>query len=73
MPEIKIDDDALKEGKIWIVNLLRLSGFAKTNGDARRLVLQGGVSIDSKKITDDKMEIKPENGMILQVGKRRFA
>ncbi len=73
MPEIKVNDDALKEGKIWIINLLRLSGFAKTNGDARRLVLQGGVSIDSEKITDDKKEIKPETGMILQVGKRRFA
>lgn len=73
IPEIKIADNDLEEGKILIVSLLKLSGFAKTNGEAKRLISQGGVSIDNEKISDDKAEIKPEPGMILQVGKRRFA
>lgn len=73
MPEIQISKNDLKDGKIWVVNLVRLSGFAQTNSDAKRLVLQGGVSIDGNKITDHALGIKPKTGMILQVGKRRFA
>jgi tyrosyl-tRNA synthetase len=59
--------------KIWIVKLLVDHGFASTNGEARRLISQGGVSIDNKKYTDPAQEISLQDGMILKVGKRRFA
>lgn len=63
----------LKDGKIWVVSLLRQCGFAATNSDARRLIMQGGVHIDGNKPSDHNMEIKLQSGMIIQVGKRKFA
>ena len=72
IPEINIPDNDLKNGKIWIVSLLKNSGFAKTNGEARRLISQGGVKIDDNKFTDYNAEVEPVNDMILKVGKRRF-
>ena len=59
--------------KIWIVKLLVDYGFASTNGEARRLISQGGVSIDNNKYTDPAQEVDIKSGMILKVGKRRFA
>lgn len=58
---------------IWIVKLLVDYGFAATNGEARRLITQGGVSIDNNKLTDPKQEVDVKTGMILRAGKRRFA
>jgi tyrosyl-tRNA synthetase len=37
------------------------------------MVQQGGVSIDGQKPTDPNAEITPRDGMVVQVGKRRFA
>jgi len=73
IPEVTIASNDLKDGKIWIVELLKKCAFAKTNGDARRLIVQGGVKIDDNKITDHALAIEPKNGAILKVGKRRFA
>ncbi len=73
MPTVNISKSDLKDGKIWIVDLMRQCDFAKTNGDAKRLVTQGGVSIDGDKISDPTAQIEPESEMILKVGKRRFA
>lgn len=57
---------------IGILNLIVEVGFAGSNGEARRLVQQGGVSIDNEKISDFKLEIELKNSFILKVGKRKF-
>ncbi|MBL1213703.1 MAG: tyrosine--tRNA ligase [Ignavibacteriae bacterium] len=67
LPEMKIDDS-----EINILDLINLVNFAPTKSEARRLVLQGGVSINDKKITDFKSNISIDDGMILKVGKRKF-
>jgi tyrosyl-tRNA synthetase len=51
--------------------LINLS-FAGSSSEARRLVIQGAVKIDAAKITDPEAEIKLYNGMVIQVGKKRF-
>ena len=48
------------------------AGLTKTNAEARRLIEQGGVSIDGKRISDVNLEIEPEKDFILKVGKRKF-
>ncbi|MHC4544152.1 MAG: tyrosine--tRNA ligase [Planctomycetota bacterium] len=58
---------------ITVKQLLLLCKLVKTGGEAKRIVAQGGVTIDSNKITDPNAEITPENGMVIQVGKRKFA
>ena len=61
-----------KGSRVWIIKLLTTIGFAKTNGEARRLIQGGGITIDGKKITDPDVEIEIRNGMIVKAGKLRF-
>ena len=73
IPQIKLPSNESQNHKIWIVKLLVDHGFASTNGEARRLISQGGVSVDNKKYTDPAQEISLQDDMVLKVGKRRFA
>jgi tyrosyl-tRNA synthetase len=58
---------------IMVKNLLTACKLVETSGEAKRMVQQGGVSIDGQKATDGNAEITPRDGMVVQVGKRRFA
>ena len=58
---------------IGLLNLMVLARLAKSNGEARRLVRQGAVRINDEKISDERAEIVPEDGMIIRSGKRGFA
>ena len=70
---VRVPESAVKDGKVWIVRLLKdVSKFAATNSDARRLIEQGGVTLDNEKITDPNAELELETGMILHVGKLKF-
>lgn len=73
IPEIAIPEEFLVDGKIWIVKLLAVLGLVSTNSEARRLISQGGVSINGNRVDDAGIELCPEPGMVVQVGKRRFA
>jgi tyrosyl-tRNA synthetase len=68
MPEIKLPAE-----EIGLIQLVVQIGFAPSNGEARRLIQQGGVRINDEQMTDVKGAIVPEDGMILKVGKRKFA
>ena len=56
----------------WIVKLITESGLAPSNGEARRLVKEGAVSIDGEKVTNPDAEIALDAPKVLKVGKRRF-
>jgi len=56
-----------------LLSLMVLAGLAKSNGEARRLVKQGAVRINDKKISDERAQIVPEEGMVIRSGKRGFA
>ena len=73
MPEIQLADLETDNGRMGLLTLLVQCALAGSNSEARRLIQQGGVRIDEEKITDPKAQISPKSGMILQVGKRRFA
>jgi len=68
MPEMKHESSE----EITLLDLIMKAGFAPSRGEARRLITQGGVSIDGEKITDAKYSFSPENDFILKVGKRKF-
>ena len=77
MPEVAVPDDELTDGRIWVVNLLKLAGCASSGGEARRLVAQGGVSLGAdagslEVIKDTEAQLDFADGAILKVGKRRF-
>ena len=62
----------LIEKNIKLIKLLTQSGLTETNGEARRLIKQGGVSINGNKITDENLEIEFEEEFIIKAGKRKF-
>jgi len=66
--EFKVDNNK----KIWIVRLLTLTNMCKSSSEARRLIKQGGVSIDGNKINDPEIDIIINKETILKVGKRKF-
>ena len=58
--------------EIPLVNLLKESKMTSSTSEALRLIEQGGVKIDSNKVTDTKLKIKKNSKATYQVGKRKF-
>ena len=73
MPEVCIPMSERDEGKIGLLTLLVKAGMAASNGEARRLVQQGGVSVADEKVTDPRAMLEIPDGTIVKAGKRRFA
>jgi len=55
-----------------IVDLLVATDLAKSKSEARRLIGQGGVRLDGQKVDSIEWMLSIQDGIILQVGKRRF-
>ncbi len=75
MPTTQIAADALKEDKIGILNLMVACGLAASNGEARRLVQQGGVFVNDEKVpAADYMVTRQmlSDGVKLRKGKKVF-
>lgn len=73
VPEVEIRPEELsQQGTIWAVRLLARVGLAPSHGEARRLIEQGGVRLDGAPLLDPNAEVRIEDGLVLQVGKRRF-
>jgi tyrosyl-tRNA synthetase len=73
MPEVCLGSHDLVDGLISVVALMVRAGFASSNSEARRLIEQGGVRVDDRRVANPSEEIAPRDGMVLRVGKRRFA
>ena len=58
--------------EISISDLIVDSGCAPSKAEAKRLIKQGGVTLDGEKISDPSANIEIKNGQILKVGKRKF-
>jgi tyrosyl-tRNA synthetase len=71
--EFAIGAGDLEDGAIFLPTLLKdVCGFASSGSEARRLISQGGVKINGEKLTDANAALTVEDGMILQVGKKKF-
>ncbi len=68
IPEIKIPDGPIMASKLLVTSKLVPSG-----SEAKRMIKQGAVEIDKNKIDDPNVLITPADGMVIQVGKRKFA
>lgn len=60
-------------GQYWVVKAIVDLGLASSNGEARRAVEQGGVRINGEKVVDVQTEVSLDDGVVVQVGKRKFA
>lgn len=72
MPEWIVPGEAIKDGKVWIVRLLVMAELASSNGEARRLIEQGGVRIDGVPVGATDFDWPVQDGAVIQVGKRKF-
>ena len=57
---------------VWIPKLLVEAGLVTGTGEARRMIKQQAVTIDSQKIVSDEQNIPGTGEVLIKVGKRRF-
>jgi tyrosyl-tRNA synthetase len=69
MPELSV---TATDGVIGIANLLKQANLVASTSEALRMIDQGGVKLDSEKISDRALQIKVGAVVIAQVGKRKF-
>jgi tyrosyl-tRNA synthetase len=67
MPELKVS-----AGEHGLLELMTAGKLTKSNGEARRLVENGGVQVDGQKITDPKHKVMVSGTHLLRSGKRVF-
>ena len=76
MPSTSLVDDDFNEGMIGLLDLMVKCGLAPSKKEARRLVEQGGVEVNSEKATDPAVRFEKadfmDDGMVLKKGKKVF-
>ncbi len=72
IPEAYVPADEAPDGRIRLVRLLVVAGLAESNSEARRLISQGGVSVDGGRVHDVEAAVPLRAGLVVQVGRRRF-
>lgn len=71
MPEAAVPRGEMKDGRIWIVRLLVLTGLAGSHREARRLVEQGGVELDGERVRGP-VDVALGEGSVIRVGRRHL-
>ena len=76
MPSSDIGADDMTDGRIGLIDLLFLVKLVPSKAEARRLIQQGGISVNDTKITDVKAEISSddfgEGFIVIKKGKKVF-
>jgi len=69
IPELAISND---EPQIWIVKVLVVSGVARSNSAAIRLITGGGVRLNGVKIIDKYFRVDLSQENVIKIGKKSF-
>ncbi len=75
MPSTEVPADALTDGAIGIMDLMAVCKLSPTKSESRRLITQGGVSIDGEKISDVNYKVTEDMlkaGIKIRKGKKVF-
>ena len=64
---------AVEGDGVPLARLLREAGLVGSASEGRRMVEQGGVSLDEERITDPAYLVPAGSTVVIQAGKRRFA
>lgn len=70
VPEISL---TIEGDSIGIAQLLKMAGLVESTSEAYRAMEQGGVKIDSEKVSDRQLQLVKGQSVVAQVGKRKFA
>jgi tyrosyl-tRNA synthetase len=71
--EIDAFELQLTQPQIGLAQLLKQLGMVASTSEAMRAVEQGGIKIDSEKVTDKNLQLSRGASFVVQVGKRKFA
>ena len=75
MPTTQVEADSLTDDSIGLMDLMVLGGMVKSKGEARRLITQGGVSLNDEKVSDVYATVSKadlEAGAVVRKGKKVF-
>lgn len=75
MPTTQVEADSLTNDSIGLMDLMVLGGMVKSKGEARRLITQGGVSLNDEKVSDVYATVSKadlEAGAVVRKGKKVF-
>lgn len=75
MPTTEVEQSDLEDGKITVLSLMIKAGMIKSNGEGRRLIQQGGISVNDEKITDVFTAVTVDelkDSVIVKKGKKVF-
>jgi tyrosyl-tRNA synthetase len=76
MPATELTADKFENGKIGAMTLLVACGLCASNGEARRLIQQGGVTVNDQKVTDIAATFDQDDftgdGVVIKKGKKVF-
>ncbi len=70
VPEVSIN---IEGDSVGIAQLLKMAGLVESTSEAYRALEQGGVKIDSAKVSDKHFQLTKGQTVVAQVGKRKFA
>ncbi len=73
MPTVNMEDADFTDGTIGLLKLMVKGGLASSNGEARRLVVQGGITVNDERISEPSYSIAAEafaDGVIVKKGKK---
>jgi len=68
----EVETVRLKAKQMDIVNLLWEAKLVPSKMEARRLISQGGIKIDSQKVSDEQCVVHLDKPVLIQCGKRKF-
>ncbi len=75
MPTTELTDDDFTDGEITVLDMMLKAGMIKSKGEGRRLIDQGGVSVNDEKISGALTTLKSsdfDNDVIVKKGKKVF-
>ena len=70
VPQVSL---TIEGDSIGIAQLLKMAGLVESTSEAYRAMEQGGVKIDSEKVSDRQLQLAKGQSVVAQVGKRKFA
>ncbi len=74
LPTVELPKQLLEDG-IWVAKLFVEGGLCASNSEAKRLIKQGGASINEKKVINEFLEVTADHlidgVLVLRAGKKR--
>ena len=75
MPTTQLSDGDFADGQIGVLDLLLKTGLIPSKGEGRRLIQQGGLTVNEEKVTDFNKTFAKEDfakGLVIKKGKKVF-